>query len=78
MGHNYYGELAWPNDRLYIFLGVILGTIVCNVGLVALELSMIGEPTDPFATPLKILPKWYFFPISTILRMVPKKFWVSF
>ena len=24
MGHNYYGEPAWPNDLLYIFPVVIL------------------------------------------------------
>ncbi|KAG6540321.1 hypothetical protein Mapa_018223 [Marchantia paleacea] len=33
MGHNYYGEPAWPNDLLYIFPVVILGTIACTVGL---------------------------------------------
>uniref|UniRef100_A0A452XEM0 Uncharacterized protein n=1 Tax=Aegilops tauschii subsp. strangulata TaxID=200361 RepID=A0A452XEM0_AEGTS len=44
MGHNYYGEPAWPNDLLYIFPVVILGTIACNVGLAVLEPSMIGEP----------------------------------
>jgi cytochrome b6-f complex subunit 4 len=27
MGHNYYGEPAWPNDLLYIFPVFILGTI---------------------------------------------------
>src|SRR3954470_18497177 len=27
MGHNYYGEPAWPNNLLYIFPVVILGTI---------------------------------------------------
>ena len=31
MGHNYYGEPAWPNDLLYIFPVVILGTIACIV-----------------------------------------------
>ncbi|KAJ6892971.1 cytochrome b6/f complex subunit IV [Populus alba x Populus x berolinensis] len=41
MGHNYYGEPAWPNDLLYIFPVVILGTIACNVGLAVLKLSMI-------------------------------------
>jgi len=31
MGHNYYGEPAWPNDFLYIFPVVILGTFgMCN------------------------------------------------
>jgi hypothetical protein len=33
MNHNYYGELAWSNDFLYIFLVVNLGTIARNVGL---------------------------------------------
>lgn len=73
MGHNYYGEPAWPNDLLYIFPVVILGTIACNVGLGVLEPSMIGEPADPFATPLEILPEWYFFPVFQILRTVPNK-----
>uniref|UniRef100_UPI0030FEDB2F cytochrome b6/f complex subunit IV n=1 Tax=Zippelia begoniifolia TaxID=126646 RepID=UPI0030FEDB2F len=73
MGHNYYGEPAWPNDLLYIFPVVILGTIACNVGLAILEPSMIGEPADPFATPLEILPEWYFFPVFQILRTVPNK-----
>ncbi|KAI5022077.1 hypothetical protein ZWY2020_058807 [Hordeum vulgare] len=65
------GEPAWPNDLLYFFPVVILGTIACNVGLAVLEPSMIGEPTDPFATPLEILPEWYFFPVFQILRTVP-------
>ena len=73
MGHNYYGEPVWPNDLLYIFPVVILGTIACNVGLAVLEPSMIGEPADPFATPLEILPEWYFFPVFQILRTVPNK-----
>ncbi|KAH7287057.1 hypothetical protein KP509_32G035100 [Ceratopteris richardii] len=63
MGHNYYGEPAWPNDLLYIFPVVILGTIACTVGLAVLEPSMIGEPANPFATPLEILPEWYFYPV---------------
>ncbi|KAM3359071.1 hypothetical protein P3S68_022004 [Capsicum galapagoense] len=66
-GQNYYGEPAWPNDLLYIFSIVILGTIACNVGLAILE------PADPFATPLEILPEWYFFPVFQILRTVPNK-----
>ncbi|CAL0310773.1 unnamed protein product [Lupinus luteus] len=55
MGHNYYGEPAWLNDLLYIFPVVILDTIIYNLGLAILEPSMIGEPVDPFATPLEIL-----------------------
>nr|YP_009379731.1 cytochrome b6/f complex subunit IV [Callitris rhomboidea]BAX56259.1 cytochrome b6/f complex subunit IV [Callitris rhomboidea] len=73
MGHNYYGEPAWPNDLLYIFPVVILGTIACTVGLAVLEPSMIGEPANPFATPLEILPEWYFYPVFQILRTVPNK-----
>lgn len=73
MGHNYYGEPAWPNDLLYIFPVVILGTIACNVGLAVLEPIGIGEIADPFATPLEILPEWYFFPTFNLLRVIPNK-----
>ena len=34
---------------------------------------MIGEPTDPFATPLEILSEWYFFPVFQILLTMPNK-----
>ena len=61
MGHNYYGEPAWPNDLLYIFPVCILGTIACCIGLGVLEPTPLGERADPFATPLEILPEWYFF-----------------
>nr|VDD65789.1 unnamed protein product [Brassica oleracea] len=57
----------------YIFSSSHSGTIACNVGLAVLEPSMIGEPADPFATPLEILPEWYFFPVFQILRTVPNK-----
>jgi len=73
MGHNYYGEPAWPNDLLYIFPVVILGTIACCVGLAVLDPAMVGEPADPFATPLEILPEWYLYPTFQILRIVPNK-----
>nr|YP_010445012.1 cytochrome b6/f complex subunit IV [Schizaea sprucei]UTJ90456.1 cytochrome b6/f complex subunit IV [Schizaea sprucei] len=73
MGHNYYGEPAWPNDLLYIFPVVIPGTIACTVGLAVPEPSMIGEPANPFATPLEISPEWYFYPVFQILRTVPNK-----
>lgn len=73
MGHNYYGEPAWPNDLLYIFPVVILGTIACVVGLSILEPSALGEKADPFATPLEILPEWYFFPTFNLLRVIPNK-----
>lgn len=73
MGHHYYGEPAWPNDLLYMFPVVILGTLGCIVGLAILEPSSIGEPADPFATPLEILPEWYFFPTFNLLRVIPNK-----
>ena len=73
MGHNYYGEPAWPNDLLYIFPVVILGTIALCVGLAVMEPTMLGEPADPFATPLEILPEWYFFPTFNALRVIPNK-----
>nr|YP_009243976.1 cytochrome b6/f complex subunit IV [Sporolithon durum]AMK96218.1 cytochrome b6/f complex subunit IV [Sporolithon durum] len=73
MGHHYYGEPAWPNELLYIFTIVILGTIACDVGLAVLEPSVIGEKANPFATPLEILPEWYFFPTFNLLRVIPNK-----
>ncbi|HEY9694118.1 MAG TPA: cytochrome b6-f complex subunit IV [Oculatellaceae cyanobacterium] len=73
MGHNYYGEPAWPNDLLYIFPVVILGTIGGCVSLAVLDPAMIGEPANPFATPLEILPEWYLWPVFQILRILPNK-----
>nr|YP_063556.1 cytochrome b6/f complex subunit IV [Gracilaria tenuistipitata var. liui]Q6B904.1 RecName: Full=Cytochrome b6-f complex subunit 4; AltName: Full=17 kDa polypeptide [Gracilaria tenuistipitata var. liui]AAT79631.1 cytochrome b6/f complex subunit 4 [Gracilaria tenuistipitata var. liui] len=73
MGHHYYGEPAWPNDILYMFPVVILGILACDVGLSILEPSVIGEPANPFATPLEILPEWYFFPTFNLLRVIPNK-----
>ena len=73
MGHNYYGEPAWPNDLLYVFPIVIFGTFACVIGLSVLEPSSFGEPANPFATPLEILPEWYFYPVFQLLRTVPNK-----
>ena len=73
MGHNYYGEPAWPNDLLYIFPICIFGTFACVIGLAVLEPSPFGEPANPFATPLEILPEWYFFPTFNLLRVLPNK-----
>lgn len=73
MGHNYYGEPAWPNDLLYIFPVVILGTIALCTGLAVLDPATVGEPANPFATPLEILPEWYLYPVFNILRLVPNK-----
>ena len=73
MGHNYYGEPAWPNDLLYIFPVCIFGTFACLIGLSVMEPTAIGEPANPFATPLEILPEWYFFPTFNLLRVLPNK-----
>nr|YP_009498044.1 PetD [Gracilaria changii]ART65307.1 PetD [Gracilaria changii] len=73
MGHHYYGEPAWPNDILYMFPVVILGILACDVGLSVLEPSALGEAANPFATPLEILPEWYFFPTFNLLRVIPNK-----
>ena len=73
MGHNYYGEPAWPNDLLYIFPICIFGTFAPLIGLSVLEPSGFGEPANPFATPLEILPEWYFFPTFNLLRVLPNK-----
>jgi cytochrome b6-f complex subunit 4 len=73
MGHNYYGEPAWPNDLLYVFPIVIMGTIALCIGLAVLDPAMNGEPANPFATPLEILPEWYLYPVFNILRVVPNK-----
>ncbi|MEY2984879.1 MAG: hypothetical protein RLZZ568_1496 [Cyanobacteriota bacterium] len=73
MGHNYYGEPAWPNDILYMFPICILGVLGLIAGLAILDPAMVGEPADPFATPLEILPEWYLYPTFQILRILPNK-----
>ncbi len=73
MGHNYYGEPAWPNDILYMFQICILGALGLIAGLSILDPAMIGEPADPFATPLEILPEWYIYPAFQMLRILPNK-----
>jgi len=73
MGHNYYGEPAWPNDILYMFPVCIFGTFALAVGLSVLDPAAVGEPANPFATPLEILPEWYFYPTFQLLRTVPNK-----
>jgi len=43
MGHNYYGEPAWPNDLLYMFPVVIFGTVASCVGLVFYHQHNLGN-----------------------------------
>lgn len=73
MGHHDYGEIAWPNDILYMFPLCMLGALGIIVGLAILDPAMIGEPANPFATPLEILPEWYLYPVFQILRILPNK-----
>jgi len=64
---------AWPNDLLYVFPVCILGTFACCIGLAVMAPTQLGEPADPFNTPLEILPEWYFFPTFNLLRVLPNK-----
>lgn len=73
MGHNSYGEPAWPNDILYIFPVVIFGALSVIVGLTVCEPLGVGEPGNAFATPTEILPEWYFYPTFNLLRILPSK-----
>jgi cytochrome b6-f complex subunit 4 len=34
---------------------------------------LVGEPANPFATPLEILPEWYLWPVFQLLRVLPNK-----
>ena len=36
-------------------------------------LAASGEPANPFATPLEILPEWYLYPSFQLLRTIPNK-----
>lgn len=73
IGHNYYGEPAWPNDILYIFPIVIFGVLSVIAGLAVCEPYGKSETANPFATPLEILPEWYFFATFNLLRILPSK-----
>ena len=48
-------------------------TILFWIKLSVLDPAAIGEPANPFATPLEILPEWYFYPTFQLLRTVPNK-----
>ena len=64
MGHNYYGEPAWPNDLLYIFPICIIGTISCCIGLGILE----PTPLD-----FRDFIGMVFFSTFNLLRVIPNK-----
>ena len=66
MGHNYYGEPAWPNDLLYVFPVVIFGTFACVIGLGVMAPAAIGEPADPFAYTIRNFTRMVFLPCIPI------------
>ena len=73
VGHNSYGEPAWPNDILYIFPSVILGTLSIGLGLSVVSPLELLYPANAFSTPTEILPEWYFLPSFNLLRVLPNK-----
>ena len=74
LGHNTYGAPAWPDDLLYIFPTVIFGTIAGIVSLAVIAPTGLGDAANPFATPLEILPEFYFYATFNLLRVIPNKF----
>ena len=68
-----YEKFLFKKVSTYFYPVVILGTFACIIGLAVLDPAVIGEPANPFATPLEILPEWYFYPVFQILRTVPNK-----
>jgi cytochrome b6-f complex subunit 4 len=73
MGHNLYGEPAWPNELLYVFPICILGTILSCVTLAFLFPVPVGEEADAFETPVGLLPEWYLYPLFNLIRVIPDK-----
>ena len=75
MGHNVYGEPAWPNDILYIFPICILSLILLILLLSILNPDPRGifERANSFHTPVGIIPEWYLYPSFNIIRLIPSK-----
>ena len=47
MGHNTYGEIAWPNDLLYMFPVCILGVLGISTSLAVLwHLPSVVRPAS--------------------------------
>jgi cytochrome b6-f complex subunit 4 len=77
LGHNSYGEQAWPNVMRQPILISILGIFGAVIGLATLAPTPVGEPANPYATPYEILPEWFLFPTFQILRVafsLPRKY----
>lgn len=71
--HNYFGELAWPNDIVCTFLPVTIGFTLALDVLSLLSPISCCLLCDPFATPRELLPEWYFYSVFNILRLIPNK-----
>ena len=65
MGHNSYGEAAWPNDIVYIFAVLIYLSIACPLEIMSCS--------NAFSTPLEIVPEWYLLLCFNLLRIVTSK-----
>jgi cytochrome b6-f complex subunit 4 len=74
MGHNSYGEIAWPNDLLYMFPVCILGVLGLSTSLAYLAPTEVGEISDPFSTPrhLKYYPSG--LSITPTFEILPVRF----
>ena len=57
LGHNLYGEPAYPNDLLYVFPVVILCFLTLLINFAVLNPVLLAENADPFNTPSEILPE---------------------
>jgi len=76
MGHNYYGEPAWPNDLLYIFPVVIFGTIAAVVGLGVLEPTQLVNPQIHLQHQLKFFQNGISFQLLICFAQFQINFWV--
>ena len=73
MGHNSYGEAAWPNDIVYIFAVLIYGLGVLIFGLsIACPLEIMSC-SNAFSTPLEIVPEYYLLLCFNLLRIITSK-----
>jgi cytochrome b6-f complex subunit 4 len=75
MGHNGYGEPAWPNDILYVFPICILALFLSVIGWSVLLPAGVelGQRADSLVTPVDIRPEWYLLPSYNLIRIVPDK-----
>ena len=73
VGHNSYGEQAWPNDLLYMHPISSFGILGAVIGLACLSPTRVWELANPYATPYEILPESILFPTAQITRDIQPK-----